>query len=288
LRAFAWSAKSGMLDISTDTGRAGAQAINNHGVVTGSFMRPHAFRWSRATGIEDLGALPGTGGGQSYGMALNDAGIIAGTSDKDMNRHAFIWTCASGMVDIDTLDSDDAMPLLVGEKGEVVGNRFKFGTAAQYTPFLWTRETGMVDLGTAGGIGAFVLAGTPQLQLARAINLADGYQHAMAWTRSAGMRDIGTLGGRGSRALDINARGHIVGASLDTAGAWRAFFWSARDGMVDLNRYLHRAPRGLVLDTAVAINDNGTIVALSNAGIVLLLPVHGHTGGHAVGSDQAL
>jgi probable HAF family extracellular repeat protein len=62
-RAFVWSAGGGMVDIaasSPDVYLSGANAINNHGVVTGTFQSVffhHAFRWTLGSGLEDLGAL---------------------------------------------------------------------------------------------------------------------------------------------------------------------------------------------------------------------------------------
>ncbi len=52
----------------------------------------------------------------------------------------------------------------------------------------------------------------------------------------------------------------------------RAVLWSDVANPVDLNTRLYRAPAGLVLYAANAINDDGTIVADSSAGLVLLRP----------------
>lgn len=286
LHAFVWSAGGGMVDIGASPGvtSSGAAAINNHGVVTGTFQRGflHAFRWTLGSGLEDLGALTETG--SSFGEALNEAGEIAGTATTaNGRRHAVIWTRRGGPVDIDTLNSVDAMPVAVGAKGEVAGNRLPSPPVTEYRAFLWTRATGMVDIGAAGGTEAVVLAMTPGLQMAGFINFANRPQHAMSWTRATGTRDLGTLGGQASRAIDVNARGQIVGFAQNRAGNLRAFVWSAQRGMLDLNRYLRHAPPGLVLDDAIAINDSGAIVATSNAGLVLLRPEQKCECGHALG-----
>lgn len=57
----------------------------------------------------------------------------------------------------------------------------------------------------------------------------------------------------------------------------RAYVWTRADGMVDLNTRLANAPADLELGVAVAISDNGSIVAAGNTGLVLLVP---RTGGH--------
>lgn len=287
--AFVWSPGSGILDIGLGGASGGyseALAINNRGVATGIFPQGGfvAFRWSAASGIESLGAFVPGGEASSFGTALNDAGLIAGASNTPGNqRHAFAWTRSTGLVDITTLPSLDALPVAVGAKGEVAGNRLPTIDSPAYRPFLWTSATGMVDLGTGGGIGAGVLSMTPGLHIAGLILRADDTQRAMSWTRSTGIRDIGTLGGVSSRAFDVNAKGQIVGFAENKAGARHAFVWTAKGGMRDLNKYLRHAPPGLVLDDALAINDSGAIVATSNAGLVLLRPDDGRKCGHVLG-----
>ena len=286
--AFVWRAGSGMLDIGTPSGggESSGVAINRHGVVTGSSyadFTPRAFRWSAASGNESLGALTSDLGSASFAGSLNDAGLIAGSSTTaDGSRHAFAWTRNSGLVDIDTLNSYDALVVAVGANGEVAGNHIPSLDNLEYRPFLWTRATGMRDLGTAGGTSAFVIDMTPGVHMAGLINFGD-IQRAMSWTRSTGMRDLGTLGGASSRADGVNAGGQVVGDAQDKAGDWRAFVWTAKNGMLDLNNYLRRAPPGLVLDDALAINDAGAIVATSNAGLVLLRPDDGRGCGHLLG-----
>lgn len=283
--AFVWSAGGGMLDIRAEPGRGRSYgwAINQRGVVTGSFgdtARP--FRWSLGSGVEDLGVTPAFA--QPSGRVLNDAGLIAGvtTIDDEFTR-VFAWTRSGGLVDIDTLGSVESNPVAVGAGGEVAGNRLASWDDGGERPFLWTRSGGMVDLGTGRGASAWVNAMTPGLHIAGAIGFADGRQRAMSWTRRSGMRELGTLGGRTSVARDVNARGQVVGFAEDRAGAMRAFVWSAGGGMLDLNRLLHRAPPTLVLEQAMSINDRGEIVASSNAGLVLLRPDHGRKSGHTVG-----
>ena len=274
-RAFVWSARTGMLDVTLGAGRGASygMAINGRGMVTGSYQggaRP--FRWSAAGGLQDLGSTPAFPA-PSGGRVLNDTGLIAGvaTIDDEITR-VFAWTRERGMVDIDTLGSVESSPVAIGAGGEVAGNRLASHDDGGDQPFIWTQAAGMRDIGTGRGSAAWVNAMTPGLHIAGAIGYPDGRQRAMSWTRRGGMRELGTLGGRTSVARAVNARGQIVGFAEDPAGAMRAFVWSEGGGMRDLNRLLRRAPPGLVLDHALAINDSGVIVASSNTGLVLLRP----------------
>jgi probable HAF family extracellular repeat protein len=293
--AMLWSASGGMVDIlGTNSGYSVASAINKFGVVIGVFQPNgiNAFRWSASTGVENLGAFTPGLSGASFANALNDAGLIAGMSNvASGKRHAFAWTRTGGLVDIDTLDSEDALPVAVGALGEVAGNRLPtLSNDALYTGFLWTRAKGMVELGKDCGTAMLVLAMTPNLRIAGFIRVANDGQIAVTWTPATGTRRLGTLGGASSRGYGVNAAGQVVGFADNKAGQSRAFLWASNTGMRDLNKYLHHAPPGLVLDDALAINDSGAIVATSNAGLVLLVPHHGHPGhhgGHVLGPVAA-
>jgi probable HAF family extracellular repeat protein len=61
----------------------------------------HAFLWTEGAGMVDLGHL---GGGDSQAHAINNHGIVVGTSElPNGTSHAFRWTSAEGMVDLNTL-----------------------------------------------------------------------------------------------------------------------------------------------------------------------------------------
>ena len=289
--AFVWSAASGMIDLRPgNTGVSQGFAINNRGVATGlaNFGGGYAYRWSAANGIENLGALTTGGESSSFGIELNDAGLITGASSAGNNqRHTFAWTRSGGMIDITPSTTiQDALPVTVAPNGEVGGAYLPaFGSPnyPYYQPFLWTRSAGLISLGTAGAIAGGVSAMTRDLRIVGTLTYADDTQRAVSWTRSAGARTLGTLGGASSRGIAINSKGQIVGDADNKAGSRRAYIWSAQTGMRDLNNHLRRRPPGLVLTGAYGINDNGDIVATSNAGVVLLRPDRGPHGGHALG-----
>ena len=80
-----------------------ATAINDNDVVVGNsqysatnpFPFEHAFRWTAAGGMVDLGDF---GGEVSQATSVNAEGRVVGWAGlPDGTRHAFRWTAAAGM-----------------------------------------------------------------------------------------------------------------------------------------------------------------------------------------------
>lgn len=282
--AFLWSRTSGMIDLGTLGGNsANAVAINNLGQVAGSSpfsdSRPHAFRWSPAFGLEDIGLFPG--GDFSNATDISDSGLVTGWgSNANGNGHAFAWTPTTGLIDLGTRGGSFSFAEATNARGQVAGYATVPGNL--WHAFLWDARFGMKDLGTAGGTESFALALNDYGQVVGVFDTPRA-QRAFSWTHARGIVDIGTLGGANSRALAVNNKGQAVGGSMTRAGTFHGFVWTAREGMIDLNKRLRHAPAGLVVEFATAISDNGSIVALSNAGLLLLKPDCGCPGPHAVG-----
>lgn len=56
----------------------------------------------------------------------------------------------------------------------------------------------------------------------------------------------------------------------------RAFIWTRGQGFIDLNTLAGGRPRGLVFEQAIAISENGAILATaSGRGLYLLIPAQG-------------
>lgn len=283
LRGYVWSKDTGAVELAT---LPGAQyvtplAINNRGQVTGSSAFPvpsggyrnHVVLWDLTTGgVQDLGTL---GGRFANGTLINDKGMIAGWSEAPTldSLHAFAWTPAAGMTDLGTLGLDWSFPFGIGSKGEVAGTAST--SSGIRHAFVWTRKGGMVDIGAEhpGAITGSAAMSPEGKHVAGIVELM-GTQHAMIWTRGVGMLDLGTLGGQLSAALSVNNKGQVVGGANTASGQAHAFIWTAASGMVDLNERMLNAPPGLELEGAIAISENGSIIANSNGGLILLKPDH--------------
>ena len=98
------------------------QAIGTSGTGDGSL---HAFLWSKATGIRDLGTVADDIA--SVGLGLNDGGDSVGISfDANFNPRAFLRRDGGVMVDLNTLIPADSSLFLfdacsINSSGEIIG-----------------------------------------------------------------------------------------------------------------------------------------------------------------------
>lgn len=107
--AFSWSKSTGMKDLGTlDSGKstgAVANGVNDSGQIVGNSTCGssciHAALWT-ASGIEDLGTLPGSSISSANG--INNQGQVVGEATLSAGGgHAFVWSQVAGMQDLNTL-----------------------------------------------------------------------------------------------------------------------------------------------------------------------------------------
>jgi probable HAF family extracellular repeat protein len=241
---------------------AEAMGMNDSGTVVGAMNGETAlagFVWDASAGMRRLAPLAGDNG--STAAAINAAGEIAGSSMGAGGIRAVVWkpgsTTATQLATFPGAESSQA--LAIDANGNVAG----WAAAGNVKhAVLWTAAGEVRDMGAlAPNANAEAGAINANGQVA-GIAERDGASRAFVWTASRGMLDLGVLsGGTHSEAFGINGGGAVVGSSGSSLGL-RAFMWNG-SGMTDLNTLIPNNSN-IVLTVAVAINDQGQILALGS------------------------
>jgi probable HAF family extracellular repeat protein len=109
-------------------------------------FQSHAFEWSAALGMKDLGTL--SGGTTSIANAINASGVMVGQSNAGSfpnDWHAVMWNAARKIQDLGTLAGGTySVAFGINDSDEVVG----YGNISNNDPhaFLRTQAAGMRDL----------------------------------------------------------------------------------------------------------------------------------------------
>jgi probable HAF family extracellular repeat protein len=276
MRAFRWTAKTGMRDLGTLGGIMGsAHGVSADGLVVvgaavNSLDEYRAFRWTAAGGMQDLGTLPkyedsswawgvSADGSVVVGQSAADGGAAA---DNKLQPRAYRWTARTGMQELRALfDVDESVASGVSADGSVVVGWMKYADYFRRA-FRWTATTGMQDL-SAQPYGVSMARGvSADGSVVVGVTTNASFQpRAFRWTAKTGMQYLGTFGGI-SEARGVSANGSIVvGYSENTRGQPRAFRWTAKTGMQDLNRlYASLLRYGSVLWDAYAVSPNGRYI----------------------------
>jgi len=271
--------------------------INNVGTVVGDSALAastvdspirHATLFGGGSRI-DLGTLPK----QTYSRAnsINGFNQVVGFSGPALDTpksRAFFWSKSTGMIDLGTLGGAYAQAFAINDSGFITGNSQLRATDSQaihafLSPSpLGAGAIGMRDLGTLGGPFSYGMAINAKNHVVgySAINKVDSRVHAF-WFDGTGMKDLGSLAPNSSKladqsvALGVNSSDTVVGytylpaISANTDPAIQpgtspvrqvAFVWS-QGMMTDLNKLIGTAAGTYHLNSAMAINDNGQIVA---------------------------
>ncbi len=211
-----------------DLGISGiGEDINNSGQVVGVKDSSRGFVTDGSAQQNVTIIQPLQGGNYSRANAINENGLIAGSSQTGARtasnlpkEHAVVVEADGTMVDLGTITNGDfSYAEGINNNNQVVGNS----------------KTG------GGAFHAFA-----------------AYKVNGTWE----MFDLGTLGGRNSYAYDINDSGQIVGFSSKSFGGVAAFISDVNGNMRNLNNLIGDEADNWDLQRALAINNDGSITGI--------------------------
>jgi probable HAF family extracellular repeat protein len=245
-----------------------AYGISNNGIVTGyststdAYHNAHAFVWTSAGEITDVGGLASDSASFAYGISPNGtylAGYAYPTSGNNdsgwvptvWTNSGSSWTCANVNPN-PSVCKGEATAYAVNNNGDAVGTGYTNAAPdMSQNAFLFQHDGTVVNLG-------HLTTGIPDDQ-SLAINDSDvavgkatvstSDSHAFVWQSASGMKDLNHLltpgGGAGwdlQSACGIDDAGHIVGYGTVSDGSTHAFLLTPTlpgdgnlDGKVDIN-----------------------------------------------------
>jgi probable HAF family extracellular repeat protein len=227
-RAFLYNGTT-MVDIGTLGGLdAHGAGINASGTIVGGSSTAggsyHAFRYTTAGGMVDLGTTGGFPYSDAYGV--NATGQVVGVAFNDVGA-ATAWVNTAGVFTPISLGGSYAFGWDINDSGAAVGEGFLTGDSS-YRAFLYA-DGRTISLGTLAGYGAseaYGINNNGQIVGRAESTTPGGLSHGFLYTGGR-MLDLNTLvtvpgGGVITEARSISNTGRIVGFGV-IAGATRAF-----------------------------------------------------------------
>jgi probable HAF family extracellular repeat protein len=184
-----------------------------------------AFRWSAATGMQDLGLIPGATSAGAAGVSADGSAVTGTCAPVGGKNVAFRWTAAGGMVDLtSSFGSWHAMGTAISGDGLTVAGRF---IPAEGLAFRWTPTQGVQLLGVlANDSDAFGISGDGSV----IVGVSAMWSRAFRWTASGGMQDL-VPGGFPGVAQGANADGSVIVGWGSPAARFR---WTSAGGIESL------------------------------------------------------
>jgi probable HAF family extracellular repeat protein len=256
----------------------GASITSGHIIFGGTYG---AFRWTQATGLQDIYNLGGIGTVcKAYAANANGSVIVGGADYGTLSPTqsvAFIWMEETGAIEIGDLPGGPSGSARAAARGisanaAIVAGPGESDSGAEAFRFT-TANSMFLGLGDLEG-GAFSSSGFGISADGSAVvgsSTTDNGILAFRWSEGDGMESLGHLGvPEGitpfSEAYGANADGSVVvGLSRSMASSnsgWEAFRWTAGGEMVGLGDL----PGGAVLSAAYATTADGSIV-VGSAGV---------------------
>jgi probable HAF family extracellular repeat protein len=225
-----WSYASGINIVEQVVGVASFPVPANNSTCFAQCFQSHAFLWTKATGMQDLGTLGNYSAAHGINIKREIVGDTAVTGGNSLDP--FLWTKSGVMQDLGTLGGCESQAEGITDFGQVVGGSTIEGCGGIRHAFLWTKQTGMQSLGTPpgtsfGGPGAINWFGIVVGAACPQPCLSQESVHAFMWSESTGWVDLNSLiptdsGWTLENASGINAWGQITGQGFIN-GQYHAF-----------------------------------------------------------------
>ncbi|MCC6679205.1 MAG: PEP-CTERM sorting domain-containing protein [Phycisphaerales bacterium] len=242
----------GVLPGGSSSSAAGVTADGNTIVGTSaSTFGQEMFRWTQASGIARVGAVPTGPVMQDCVGVSADGSVIAGTIGGEAVR----WTAATGFAGLGFFPfGSSSAALAISRDGDwVVGTSMGI---PETQGFWWNHSLRIQPMGTSCG----TYISSPRAVTDTGVVVGKDYcsDEAFRWTLSSGMVGLGYLGVNRSIAYDVSDDGAVVVGSSSTTELARleAFRWTAQTGMVGLGDL----PGGPFNSEATAISGDGRII----------------------------
>lgn len=223
----------------------------------------HAFRWTEADGLVDLGDLP-AGSDDSVATGVSGDGAVIVGAGSAAGAKAFRWTAANGMQELVDSLLLSAASAVSADGTTAVG--FSGTTLAVQLPTAWRPDgmggfevdeleelVGGLDEGVAYGASA---DGTVVVGYSSSTASGSAFE-AVRWNDTAAT-PLGDLpgGAFASEARAVSADGATIAGFGSTAAGREAFRWTQAEGLVSLGDL----PGGGVDSAAQAISADGSTI----------------------------
>lgn len=270
--AFSWTASGGMVTIQPSASYSVATWINSAGTI-GGYYGSDGFYWTRSGGVVTL-ALLGPWAVNSIGQMVGATGYSAGTAairQPDGTQTPLVAPSRGAVMGAQYINDAGLVAAYADRADGSPGGVFAWQAGTLYDVDAALRMSPLDQSIPSGLNRAGQIIGTNK------VNSPDYSTAGFIWSRTEGANYLGYLDSssvnyRTTYPRAINDSGQVIGTSYGPLVPFTAFTWTAATGIVDLNTKLVNAPAGIHLDSALAISDNGWIVATGNTGLVLLKP----------------
>ncbi len=232
-----------------------ALAVSADGLVAVGISH-NAIRWTAATGIVDIGTLPGIDPSYAFGVSPNGGAIVGSAGNFD--AAAFSWTQSTGIVALGNpagYSSSRATGVSSGG-AQIVGYSSNDSFFSTSQSFEWTPGGGFTVLPDRAGTTSSRAVGISAdgSSIAGFELSSSGYQ-AVLWKNGSTPISLGSFPlGTSTQAMGISPDGTaVVGWGDNGSSTQHAFLWTSAGGMIGLGPAVANS-------RALAASNNGAVV----------------------------